>query len=360
VNVVYYRPSFGQAEEATVAQVIAGGHINNGRLAREFESAFAAMHSRKRAFALNSGTLALEVAMRVAGVRPGDAVVIPCYICGCVPQAIVNVGATPLATDIDAYHLGMSVESCRRVCECSNNRGQRVGAILAVHPFGFALDVSEFMALGYPVIEDCAASLGASIHGHVIGGLGLAAVFSFNSMKVMTAGAGGMLLLDDDQLSGKVEETLDYGLESSGSQADRWRVNGSMSDLNASLGLVQLRRLPEFIDRRSAIARRYAAAFADVRNVRLPVPLPGHAPSWYRYILRTRNAADVVRSLGDSGIQARPKVADLFEDWFGTASEDYHVARSVRDTFVSLPIYPALSDQEVGLVIASVLRVMGS
>jgi dTDP-4-amino-4,6-dideoxygalactose transaminase len=359
MRVDYFRPPFGHAEEMAVAQVIAEGYVNHGHLAREFENAFALMHSRKRGFALNSGTLALEVAMRTAGVRPDDAVVFPCYACACIPQAIINLGARPVAADIDVYHLGMSVESCRRVCEHTSSRGHRIGAILAVHPFGFPLDVTQFMELGYPVIEDCASSLGATIRNHIVGGLGVTAVFSFNSTKMMTTGAGGMLLLDDDLVSGQVEEALNYDTAKLEPQDKRWRANGRMSDLNASLGLVQLRRLPEFIERRDAIARKYTDAYGGLKNVRLLIPLPEHAPSWYRYVLLTRNAADVVRSLVDSGIQARSEVADWFQDRFGLSGEDYSTALSVHGTVVSLPIFPALTDQEVGLVIETVLRVMG-
>ena len=137
MRVVYNRPAFGHAEEAAVAQVIAQGYVNSGPLAREFESAFASMHSRKRGFALNSGTMALEIAMRTAGVRPGDHVILPCYTCGCIPQAIINVGARPVAADIDVCNLGMSAGSCNMVCESVRSQGHRVGAILAVHPFGF-------------------------------------------------------------------------------------------------------------------------------------------------------------------------------------------------------------------------------
>ncbi|MEW6404752.1 MAG: DegT/DnrJ/EryC1/StrS family aminotransferase, partial [Chloroflexota bacterium] len=146
------RPSIGTAEKSAVLNVIESGFVNTGKWTESFEQAFAQMQMAQKAFAVNSGTLALELVLRAQGVKSGGTVLFPAYVCASIPQAIINVGAQPVAVDIEPSTLGFSLASCQRIYGNLQKQGRTIDVIILAHPFGIALDVDGFLRMGIPII----------------------------------------------------------------------------------------------------------------------------------------------------------------------------------------------------------------
>ena len=242
-----------------------------------FESRMASFVGVKGAAAVSSGAAALHLALLALKVGPGCEVIVPSYVCPAVLSAVLYTGATPVVADIDPGSFNLSPEDAKR------RLSAKTRAVIVPHMFGLPADLDALGALGVPVVEDLALALGSRRHGRRAGSFGTLAVCSFYATKMMATGEGGMVLGSDGALLAEIRD-----LRAMDEKEDfRVRFNYKMTDMQAALGLSQLRKLTTFVARRREIADLYSDV---LRRLGLPVPCaPGECePVWYRYVLHAR------------------------------------------------------------------------
>ena len=293
-------PSFTQEEATAVHDVLLSNKVNywTGNEGREFEKEFAAYCGVKYAIALSNGTVALELALEVLGIQPGDEVITTCYTFFASASAIVMRGAVPVFADVDPNSLNLTSETIRAVIT------PRTKAVIAVHLVGNPCDMDPIMELarenGLKVIEDCAQAHGATYKGRPVGSLGDAAAFSFCQDKIMTTGGeGGMLTTNEEEVWKRAWSFKDHGKSFDAvynrkhPSGFRWLhesfgTNWRMTEMQAVIGRIQLRRLPEWIRTRQSNAAILTECFKRIRALRvLEVPDEfGHA--FYKYYVFVR------------------------------------------------------------------------
>jgi dTDP-4-amino-4,6-dideoxygalactose transaminase len=367
---------------AAVVEALRSGWLTTGPRTAEFERRFAEAVGAPAALACNSGTAALHLGLIAAGVGPGDVVLTtPLTFCSTV-HVIEHQGARPVLVDVDPDSLNISPAGvARAVAELDTPPA----AILPVHLAGLPAAMPDLLRIaeecGAAVIEDAAHALGATVDGRPVGdtsagsGVPRAAAFSFYVTKSITTGEGGMLTGDE----ALVERAREWSLH--GMSRDAWKRYGAggawrysvthpgfkynMSDIQAALGLVQLGRADEFLARRQAIAQMYDIGFEKLTEVR-PVYRPsdaGHA--WHLYPIRVDpdcspvSRDELIEALAAQGIGTSVHFIPIhrleyYRDRYGYAPEDFPVANAAFEQLVSLPIYPAMTDDDVWDVVAAV------
>jgi len=342
--VPHARPSIGADEEAAALRVLRAARLAPGAEAARLEGLITRLGGGADAVALASGTLALTLALRSLGLRPGGDVAIPSYACSALLHAVRAAGGRPLICDIDPLTLVLDADDLRRRARPG------LAAIVVVHPFGEPADVAPFASFGVPVIEDAAQSPGARHSGRPVGARGDAAVFSFAPTKLLTCGGpGGALSASDPAVVRRARDLARHDENDD----DRERVNGLMGDLHAAIATVQIGRLAEIVSRRRAIAARYDAALEDLPVTRRRAA-PGAWPVHWRYLMRTTGGATAyVAALRTLGIVARPPVWRPLHRLV-VAAGSCPGADEAHDTLVSLPLSPTLGEEEIRRVIGAV------
>lgn len=275
-----------------------------------------------------SGTAALLLALRTLNVGVGDEVVVPTYVCRSVMDAVLATGAVPRFADVSEAGL-LTVSTAQKVFTT------RTKALIAVHLFGAACDVEGLKSLGQPVIEDACQAVGLRVDGRMAGSIGDVGVLSFHATKVMTTGEGGMLLSSSETLVERARAIANHSQSSV----------TPLADLQAALGLSQLRRLESMLYRRVEIADSYDEV-VDGKSV-AEVP-QNRSNCVFRYILRVPSGfASAETHFLAHGVCVRKGVDTLLHRLAGETDARYPNASRLFTTNVSIPIYPALTDSEV-------------
>lgn len=296
-------PPASDAQRKLLAEVVDSGRwgATSGPLCERLAAEFAERHGARHGIVLTNGTLALFVALRAAGVRPGDEVVVPAYTFVACATAVLLLGAVPVVADVDPVHLHLTADTVRPALTA------RTRAVMPVHLAGSPAPLDDLLALaaehGLAVVEDSAQAHGASYRGRPVGAHGTAGTFSFQSSKAMTAGEGGLIVTDDDDLAARVWSACNVGRVRDGAWYHHADVgwNLRMTELQAALLLPWLGRLDDEVAARDAFARRVidglgvddadGADGAD-RSVRV-VPQPPGTTSDSRHLLMLRAAPGV-------------------------------------------------------------------
>lgn len=339
------RPAIAQDEIDAVTDVLQSGRLAQGAVVERFERGLAAYLGVAGGVAVNSGTMALEVALRVLGIGPGDEVILPSYVCSAPWQAVQRVGAHARLVDIepDTFQIDAGLA---RAAITSKTR-----AIIVPHLFGLPADLTALERLGVPLIEDCAQTLGALEQGRPVGSAGVLTVCSFYANKLLCAGEGGMVLSNDSVLLEMARALREYD----GAPAlNPLASNLKMSDMQAAVGVAQLARLPELIARRVCLARQYHEALAGAA-VTLPAVPSGRSHVYYRFVVRlsrNRSASDelsqCIGRLERQGVQCRKPVFRSLHRYLGL--EGFSGSEAAEDTALSVPLYPALADEEAAQI----------
>lgn len=370
-------PVLGEEEIAEVVDTLRSGWITTGPKTRRFEQEFAAWIGSPTALALNSCTGALHVALAVLGIGPGDEVITtPMTFCSTV-NVIEQVGARPVLADVEPDTLNIDP------AQVEAKLTAKTRALLPVHYSGHPCDMDPLLDLAarhnLHVIEDAAHAITATYKGKKIGTLGTLTAFSFYATKNLTTAEGGMLTGDP----GLLDRARVWSLH--GMSRDAWKrydKGGSwyyevvlpgfkynMTDLQASLGLWQMRRLDEFQKRRREVVAAYNVAFAGEEALQTPTERPEVAHAWHLYALRLRPGVLRIdrdrfieelsaRNIGASVHFIPIHIHPYYRDRYGYRPEDFPVALSNYERILSLPLNPGLSDQDVTDVIQAVLDVV--
>jgi perosamine synthetase len=295
-----------------------------------------------------SGLAALRLALKGLGVRRGDEVIVPAYACVALANAVLALGATPVAADVTPGDWNLDPRAAAAV------RTGRTRAVIAVNTFGAPADVAGCRALGVPVIEDCAHGFGLAMADGVLGGRSDVAVTSFHATKLLGAGEGGAILTDGAELAAFVRDWRDYGDE----PADGTRLNDKLSDIHAAIALVQLERLDAMIAARAERARWYHARLAETGRRTGAWTAPAKAERvWYRYAIELgdRPAGGLVEALRRRGIGTACPVTD----WRAAGGPSCPTADRAYARLLSLPLYPTLGEDEQARVCEALEAVLG-
>jgi dTDP-4-amino-4,6-dideoxygalactose transaminase len=373
----FSRPSIGDEEIAAVTETLRSGWLSAGPRTEEFERDFRCFTGAPAALALNSCTAGLHAALLALGIGPGDEVVTTPMTFAATANVVEHTGARPVLADVEPDTLNLSPE---RVAAALTPRTR---AILPVHYAGHPADLDPLHALaaahGLAVVEDAAHALAARYRGRLVGSGDNPAAFSFYATKNVTTGEGGMLtgsaeLVERARVIGF--HGMSRGAWSRQSAGGGWRyeveVPGfkyNMSDVQASLGLCQLRRLDALQARRREIVAAYQHAFAAEEALEPPVERADVEHAWHLYVLRIR--PEVLRIGRDRVVEelARRNVGTsvhfipvhlqpYYRDRYGFRPDDFPVALDGFARALSLPLYPDLSDADAADVVAAVLDVV--
>lgn len=364
--VAFHRPPIGEEEIAAVVETLRSGWITMGPKTAEFENAFASAIGARHAIAVSSCTAALHLGLNALGIGAGDEVITSTYTFTATVATILHAGARPVLADCMPDTLNIDPEDIRRKIT------PRTRAIVPVHFAGHpvAMDAIEALARdhGLIVLEDAAHALPAAFEGRTIGTLSALTAFSFYATKNITTGEGGMLTTDDEALADRLRQRRLHGMS-----RDAWRrytAEGSwrydvaypgfkynMTDINAALGLVQLKKMERFRVAREAIATRYSEHFRKIPELETPSTRPNVKHSWHLYVLRLRPSAKISRdrlieALKQRGIGTSQHFIPIhmhsyYQNALGVRAEHYPVASAAADSSLSLPLYPDLSEREV-------------
>jgi perosamine synthetase len=365
-RVVFTEPDQAEIAAATV-QILASGILTLGPYTRQFEEAFAAAHrvpgmgsGALRAVAVSSGTAALEIILRGIGVAGRD-VVVPANTFYATAEAALRAGARPVFADIDALTFALSPQTVAAALT------PRTAAVLLVHVGGLITPhVDELRAMcadrGIALVEDAAHAHGSTYAGRPAGSFGVAAGFSFFPTKVVTCGEGGMILSSSATLEHDARIYRDQGKGSV--SANHHVLHGyawRMAEQAAATGLVHLRRMPEFIERRRAVAARYDEALAGLDGVRPLTEPAGCRGNFYKYIavlppgtdraglrqrLAERHQVRLAGEVYDLPLHRQP----VFAEFAGPALP---VAEDMCARHICLPVHSDMTDDEVDQVLAA-------
>jgi dTDP-4-amino-4,6-dideoxygalactose transaminase len=276
-------PSFTSEEADAVREVVLSNKVNywTGTECREFEKEFATWCGTRYAVALSNGTVALDLSLKALGIGPGDEVVVTPRTFIASISCVVNAGATPVFADVESYSGNISAATIAKVLT------PRTKAVICVHLAGWPCDMDSIMALTYShglkVIEDCAQAHGARYKGRAVGSIGHLGAWSFCQDKIITTGGeGGMVTTNDETLWRAMWSHKDHGksyeavYEREHQHGYRWLhdsfgTNGRMMEIQAAIGRIQLRRMADWTDRRTANAEAIWDACRPFAAVRVPV-----------------------------------------------------------------------------------------
>ena len=326
--VALHEPSFTGNEWLYLKECLDSTFVSSvGKFVGRFESELAAFTGAKYAIVVVNGTAALHIALKLAGVKVNDEVLIPALTFVATGNAVTYCGATPHFVDSDARTLGVDAAKLRdylinhteqRAGQCVNrSTGRVIRALVPMHAFGHPVDLDGLMAVTHDfnlaLIEDAAESLGSYYHGRHTGTFGLMGTLSFNGNKTITTGGGGAILTDDAEFArhakhltttAKLPHAWEY-------RHDEIGYNYRMPNLNAALGCAQLEQLPAMIATKKGLFQRYQAVFAPVAGVNLMAePEQCQSNYWLQTLLldaeQTNQRDAILKATNDAGFMTRP------------------------------------------------------
>lgn len=377
-------PYFDEEQVSAVAAVLRSGKVNywTGDEARRFEQEYAEYLGRQHAIAVANGTLALELALEAFGIGDGAEVIVPARTYVASASCVVMRGATPVVADVDRDTQVLTVETISAVLT------KRTRAIIVVHLAGWPCDMENIMAYAKAhqliVIEDCAQAHGAFYMGQPVGSFGHAAGFSFCQDKIITTGGeGGLLAIDDEAAWARAWAYKDIGrshdavynrLHPPGFRwlTESFGTNWRMTEMQAALGRIQLRRLPAWRAQRKANAEHLQCAFRTLPGLRVPIPPDSIDHAWYKFysfvipdalntgwsrdkIMAEIEARGVPCSVGSCSEIYREKA---FSDRGWVPEAPLPVAKELGETSLCFLIHPTLNEFAMSAVVEVVSEVM--
>ncbi|MFA6379370.1 MAG: DegT/DnrJ/EryC1/StrS family aminotransferase [Candidatus Omnitrophota bacterium] len=408
------KPFLGEEEAALARQAILSGWVTQGPKVKQFEEAFAAYVGSKYACATSNCTTALHLALLAVGVKPGDVVITVSHSFIATANCVRHCGGEPVFMDIDLKTCNLSVKSLEQFLEekCVCRQGQlfykdvlklaggesplkyfvdrkkdssealgRVAAILTVHQLGMPCDLKNILALSrkfqVPVVEDAAYAIGSEVSlddGKSFGKVGKPhgdmACFSFHPRKVLVTGEGGMLTTNNEQLDAQVRLLRHQGMGTSDlvrhksnkvifETYDVTGYNYRMSDIQASIGIEQLKKIPAMLERRRQIAQMYAIGLKDISWMEVFSEPSDAKYNWASYLVRILDHApksrdELMQYLLDQGVSTRPGVMNAHRE---TPYQNYawHLPESekARDSIILLPSFHEIKDEEFDALVSS-------
>lgn len=367
----YHRALIEEEEMSAVLEVLRSGWLTTGPRVREFEAEFAKYIGVTHAVALSSCTAALHLALSAVGIHEGDEVILPTMTFAATGEVVLYFNARPVLVDCkkETFHLDPE--------QVANAITSRTRAILPVHYAGYPCDMDAILSIARQhdvrVIEDAAHALPSRYKNRIVGTLGDITCFSFYATKTLTTGEGGMVTTESAEISERIRMLSLHGIDKDAwkryTAEGTWRYDiqevgykYNLTDLQASLGIAQLRKCDAMRARRSSLAERYNNALASLDCFEIPqMPLEGqHA--WHLYVIQVNSSAlridrnRVIEELKSRGIGTSVHfiplhLHTLYQEKLGYRTGQFPNAEEHFERAISLPIYPAMTDEDSNRVI---------
>lgn len=366
-------PYFAEDEIGAAMAVLRSGKVNywTGEEGRKFEKEFAEYCDVKYAVAVANGTVALELALRAIGITAGDEVIVTPRTFIASASSVVMCGARPVFADIDVDSQNITAETIRKVITPSTK------AIITVHLAGWPCDMDPILDLArqynLKVIEDCAQAHGATYKDRKVGSMGDIAAFSFCQDKIMTTGGeGGMIVTNNESLCGRVWAFKDHGksydtvYQRKHAPGFRWLhesfgTNGRMTEIQAAIGRVQLRKLDHWIAVRRHNAGILSEKFSKFAALRIITPEKNIGHSYYKYYIFVRterlkkgwNRDRIIGSVVENGISCYSGscgeiyLEKAFKDAGLSPAKRLPAAKELSETSLMFPVHPTLTDKNM-------------
>ena len=362
------KPALTEEEARAPYESIKSGWVTQGPKVAEFEKAVASYVGAKHGVATTSCTTGLHLALATIGVGPGDEVIVPSFTFIASANAILYTGATVVFCEVDPRTFNADPADIERRIT------KKTKAIMPVDQIGLGCDIDAVNQVakrhGIEVVEDAAPTIGGTYKGRRVGSNAHQTVFSFHPRKVITTGEGGMITTDDDALADKARKLRAHAMSVSDldrhkadrpilEEYDELGFNYRMTDIQASIGLVQIRRLDELLKIRVAKADRYGRELADLTKVRTPYS-PSYATHTYQSYCLDLDASidrdDLMARLLRRGVATRRGVMashleKVYRDRVGTVSLPI-TEQKARSTML-IPLFATMTDDEQTYVIES-------
>lgn len=377
-KIPFHRPSYDEAEIQSVGDTIRSGWITTGPRVKQFEEAFAREVGAKHALALNSGTAAMHLALEALGIKEGDEVITVPFTFVATSEVILYCKAKPVYVDCDRETMNIDAGKIEEKITAKTK------AILPVHFAGQACDMEALRLIakkhGLSLIEDAAHSFPASYKGKRIGSFGDATCFSFYATKTLSTGEGGMLVTSRDDVAQKARLLSLHGITRDAwkryQNPGAWRYDVvalghkyNMSDLQAAIGVEQLRKTSAFLESRRRIAAKYLEAFRSCDLLKTPVFQDFDAHAWHLFVVQLEieklaiSRDEFMGLMGEAGIGTSVHFIPLsehpyYKEKLGLRPENFPNSSYCARRIVSLPIYPSMTDQDAAFVCEKTLAIL--
>ena len=374
MQIPFHKPYITEDEVSGLLDTVRSGWLTMGPKTFEFEREFSGYVGSEHAVALNSGTSALHLSLKVIGLEAGDEVIVPTMTFTATAEVVCYFNAVPVLVDIDKETGNIDPAAIEKAISVKTR------AVIPVHYGGLPCDMDKIQDIaqkrGLYVIEDAAHSLPAYYKGKTIGTIGDLTCFSFYATKPLAAGEGGMVTTENEEWAERMRILRLHGISK-----DAWKrySNGgswyyevmeagykyNMTDIQASIGLSQLKKLDKMWGMRKRIAELYDKGFSDYEPLLTPVEISDRVSSYHLYPLKLNtealgvDRAEFIEKLQEQGIGTSVHFIPLhrqpfYKNKFSYSTADFPQAEWVYERIVSLPVYPGMSDGEVQYVIQTV------
>ncbi|MBS7246828.1 MAG: DegT/DnrJ/EryC1/StrS family aminotransferase [Candidatus Jordarchaeales archaeon] len=364
------KPILGREEEENVLSVLRSGNltgrVSESGMVMEFERLFSSFLGVKYAVAVSSGTAALHASLLAIDVRPGDEVIVPSFTFSATCNVVLHVGAKPVFVDIDLDTYTMNPDEVKKTLT------PKTKAIIPVHLYGHPADMKPIMEVAEEekiyVIEDAAQAHGAEYNGVKVGGIGHLGCFSFYPTKIITTGEGGMVATNDEELAEKIRMIRNQG-ERGDYVTTLLGHNWRLPEMNAAIGVAQMRRINEFLAKRRRNANRLTELLREVKELVLPFEKGKARHAWNIYTVRLRDERvrrdDVVSFLRKRGVGATvyypvPVHRTKLYIERGYSNVFLPGTELASKTVFSLPVHPSMTEEDVETVASAVKQSLGA
>lgn len=353
-------PDITQKEIDLINEVVKSGWLSIGPKIEEFEQKFIDYFDVKHAIGVNSGTSGLHLLVKSLGIEDGDEVITTPFSFVASANCFLFERAKPVFVDIDEKTMNIDIDKIEEKIT------DKTKAILPVDVFGQPIDMERIMKIAnkhnLKVIEDSCEAIGAKYNGIKAGTMGDGAVFAFYPNKQITTAEGGMIITNNDEVADMCRSLRSQGRAITGLWLEHERLgyNYRLSELHAALGIVQMERLDEILDKRQSVAEMYNEKLKDIEGISIPyVDDNVTRMSWFVYVIRLEK--DISRSkvmdyLRQNGIGCKPYFTPIhlqpyMRDMFGFKQGDFPITETISDSTIAIPFYNNLTVEEIDYVV---------
>lgn len=378
------RPYFTKAEKDAVSKVIDSGWVVQGPKVAEFERQFVGYTKTRYAIATSSCTTALHLALIASGIKPGDEVIVPAFTFVATANVVEYLNAKPVFIDIDLQTFNIDPNKLEDYLKKkSSKRRTMPKAIIPVHLFGLSADMDPIMEVAnryqIKIIEDAACGLGTKYKGRHVGTFGKAGCFSFHPRKAITTGEGGMIVTNNETTKRTCEALRNHGAATSDIERHRkgdfalpeynlLGYNYRMTDIQAAIGIEQMKKLNSVLNKRIKLAERYNEKLSGIKHFSLPITSRNYRHTYQSYVVLVKDSSpysrdEIALGLAQKGISTRQgtqavHMLGYYQDKYKLKPMDYPNAFKADRQTLTLPLFAAMTLKEQDFIINTLKRLL--